>query len=96
MVYIYKKCPEIGFSTYSTFCESCVVPILDYASGVWGYKPYSTIDQLQKNKAKKNVSWGSHIYSNIRRRVGYGMVEWRKSEAFENEKWKAGLETYIQ
>ncbi len=63
IVYKYKKFPEMGYSTYSKWYENCVVPIVDHASGVWGYKLYSTIDQLQ-NKAPR-IFLGIHRFAPI-------------------------------
>ena len=38
---------DFGFKSYQKLFESCVVPILDYCSSVWGYKHYQTIDNVQ-------------------------------------------------
>ncbi|XP_050392671.1 uncharacterized protein LOC126811173 isoform X1 [Patella vulgata] len=37
----------ISFKTYEKLYESCVVPITDYCSGVWGFKQFDKIDQTQ-------------------------------------------------
>ena len=50
-MYTYKNFPEMGYSICSKLYENCAVSMLDNASGVWGYKSYSTIDHLQ-NKAQ--------------------------------------------
>ena len=38
---------DFGFSSYEKLYNSCVVPILDYCSSVWGFKQYQTIDNIQ-------------------------------------------------
>ena len=34
----YKKMKDLGYYTYSKLYQSCVCPVLDYASEIWGYK----------------------------------------------------------
>ena len=38
---------DVGFNTYSNLYDSCVVPVLDYCSGVWGFKAFDKIDMIQ-------------------------------------------------
>ena len=38
---------DFGFNAYEKLYYSCVVPILDYASSVWGYRKFQTIDNIQ-------------------------------------------------
>ena len=38
---------DIGLKTFEKLYESGVVPILDYCSGVWGYRRYQAIDNIQ-------------------------------------------------
>ena len=38
---------DVGFKTYSKLFSSCVVPVLDYCSGVWGLKQFDKIDMIQ-------------------------------------------------
>ena len=38
---------DVGFNTYEKLFHSCVVPILDYCSGVWGFKTYHSIEIVQ-------------------------------------------------
>ena len=38
---------DVGFKTYSQLYYSCVVPVLDYCSGVWGFKSFDKIDMIQ-------------------------------------------------
>ena len=34
----FRRFKNIGFATYSKLYETCVVPIADYGSNVWGFK----------------------------------------------------------
>ena len=43
----YKKMNGLGYYTYSKLYQSCVCPVLDYASEIWGYKGYDKIDRIQ-------------------------------------------------
>ena len=38
---------EFGFKTFEIFYYSCVVPVTDYGSSVWGYKSYAQLDYIQ-------------------------------------------------
>jgi len=38
---------DLGMKSYEKLYESCVVPILDYCSGVWGYRKYQSCDNVQ-------------------------------------------------
>ena len=38
---------EFGIKTYEKLFNSCVVPILDYQSSIWGFKDYNIIDTVQ-------------------------------------------------
>ena len=37
----------LGYRTYTKLFECCIAPIMDYASGVWGYKPNECLDKIQ-------------------------------------------------
>ena len=37
----------LGFNTYKKLYESCIVPIMDYAGGVWGYEPNENLKRIQ-------------------------------------------------
>ena len=39
-----KQC---GFKTYQKLYDTCVLPILDYSSAVWGYKHFQSSDNVQ-------------------------------------------------
>ena len=38
---------DIGYNTYSKLSNSCVAPVTDYCSGVWGFKQFNKIDTMQ-------------------------------------------------
>ena len=38
---------NFGFKSFTKLYDSCVTPILDYCSGVWGGKPFQSIDNVQ-------------------------------------------------
>jgi hypothetical protein len=38
---------SVGYKTYSKLYYSCVVPVLDYCSSVWGFKTFNKIDMIQ-------------------------------------------------
>ena len=43
---------ELGYATYTKIYVSCVVPINDYSSGVWGYTKHEKIDMVQNSAAR--------------------------------------------
>ena len=43
----YKNLNGLGYSTFTTLYNACVCPVLDYASGVWGFKAFDKIDHVQ-------------------------------------------------
>ena len=42
----------LGYATYTKLYDSCVVPITDYSSGVWGYTKNEKIDMVQNRAAR--------------------------------------------
>ena len=38
---------DIGYNAYSKLFNSCVAPVTDYCSGVWGFKQFNKIDIVQ-------------------------------------------------
>ena len=38
---------EVGFKTFSKLYYSCVVPVVDYCSSIWGFKNFDKIDMIQ-------------------------------------------------
>ena len=59
----YKKNNYMGYSTFTKLYESCVCPIVDYSSGVWGFEDFQTTTQLQ-NKAQR-IFLGVHKFAPI-------------------------------
>ena len=47
----YKSHKYMGYSTYTKLFDSCVSPVMEYASGVWGYRNYNKIDTVQHRAA---------------------------------------------
>ena len=43
-IHNFKQC---GFKTYEKLYQSCIIPILDYSSAVWGYSTYQSTDNVQ-------------------------------------------------
>ena len=58
-----KKNNFMGYSTYTKLYNACVVPVLDYGSEVWGFKPYTKHDIVQ-NKAMR-VYLGVHRFAPV-------------------------------
>ena len=46
----FKQFKDIGYDTYSKMYDSCVTPVVDYGSGVWGKTKNAHSDLIQ-NKA---------------------------------------------
>ena len=53
----------MAYGTYTKLYDSCVCPITDYSSGVWGYGNFSDSDTLQ-NKAQR-IFLGVHKFAPI-------------------------------
>ncbi len=47
-----KLCRDLGYKTYTQLFKSCVSPILDYGTGVWGYCKQTKSDAVQ-NRAMR-------------------------------------------
>ncbi|VDI08605.1 Hypothetical predicted protein [Mytilus galloprovincialis] len=47
MIFKIHNSKDFGFYAYEKLYYSCVVPILEYASSVWGYRKFQTIDNIQ-------------------------------------------------
>jgi hypothetical protein len=67
---------DFGFKSYEKRYFSCVVPILDYASGVWGYKKYLASDNIQ-NRAMRYFL-GVHRFAPLL--AVYGDMGWIPSQ----------------
>lgn len=48
---------EFGFKTFEKVYYACVVPILDYGSSVWEYKPMFRLTMFKTEQC--SISWGS-------------------------------------
>jgi len=57
----YKKIHGLGYQTYSKLFHACVAPVLDYCSGVWGYKAFGKIDTVQHRAIR--VYLGVHNFA---------------------------------
>ena len=38
---------DVGYNTYTKMINSCVVRVINYCSGLWGFKQFNKIDTLQ-------------------------------------------------
>ena len=77
----YRKLNGLGYNTYSKLYDTCVCPVLDYGSEVWGFKNYEKIDHIQNRAVRAFLgvhnfapNLGIHgdmgwTYSNVRRKV---------------------------
>ena len=43
---------EFGIKSYEKLFYSCVAPILDYGSGVWGYRKFQTLENIQNRAVR--------------------------------------------
>ena len=57
----YKRNKFIAFSTYAKLFENCVLPILNYCSGVWGFGKHEKLDHVQHRALR--VFLGVHKYA---------------------------------
>ena len=53
----------MGYFTYSKLYHTCVCPILDYMSGVWGYKKFQLNERVQNRAIRFFL--GLHKYATI-------------------------------
>ena len=58
-----NKSTEYGISTYTKLFDSCVAPVLDYSSGVWGFSKYNCLEAIQ-NRAIR-IYLGVHKFAPI-------------------------------
>ena len=63
---------NMSLKVYRKLYESCICPIMDYCSGVWGYKPYNNCNATQ-NKVIRNFLGVNKFSSNV---VINGDVGW--------------------
>ncbi len=68
----YKQSNFMGYSTYCKLYNNCVLPVLDYSAGVWGYKKYQQTDQVQHRAMR--IFLGVHRFAPIASL--YGDMNW--------------------
>ena len=59
----FKQFKDVGYLTFTKLFESCVVPVLDYGSGIWGFVN-NTHSELIQNKAMRYFL-GVHSFTAI-------------------------------
>ena len=59
---------DFGFKTFEKLYYSCVVPVTDYGSSVWGYKSYAQLDYIQNTAIRYFL--GVHRFTPILAIVG--------------------------
>lgn len=74
---------DFGFKTYAKLYYSCVVPILDYALGVWGYRKYLASDNIQ-NRAMRYFLGVHHFAPFL---AIYGDIGWIPSQFHVGLTW---------
>ena len=45
----------LGYNTYNKLFNSCVAPITDYASGIWGFTTNDKINRVQTRAMRCNL-----------------------------------------
>ena len=50
----------MGYKAFTKMFESCVCPVMEYSSGVWGYKEFKVLDNVQNRAAR--VFLGVHRF----------------------------------
>jgi hypothetical protein len=59
----FKSHQFMGYSTFTKLFDSCVCPVVEYVSGVWGFKKFKNIDMLQNRAAR--IFLGVHKFTPI-------------------------------
>ena len=67
---------DFGFQSYEKLFNSCVTPILDYASGIWGNRKFQSIDNVQNRAIRYYL--GVHRFAPIL--ALYGDTGWIPSQ----------------
>ena len=52
VINMFKNNGNLGFKTFTKLFESCITPILDYCSGVWGFRNFQCCETIQ-NRAMR-------------------------------------------
>jgi hypothetical protein len=77
----FKTLKNMEYDTYTTIYETCINPVMNYCSEIWGYKDYSKCDTVQLRAMKFFL--GVHKYTtNVGVRGEFG---WLKPKF---ERWK--------
>ena len=63
IVNIFKQLKNMGIKTYETLYTTYVLPIMNYSSGVWGFKEYSQPQVLQNRVARFYM--GVHRFTSV-------------------------------
>jgi hypothetical protein len=69
IIYRYKSYPEMGYSTFTKLYENCVIPVMDYASAIWGFKKFPKLDNIQ-HRAQR-IFMGVHRFAPLLGLEGY-------------------------
>jgi hypothetical protein len=56
-----KLLRQYGFKTFEKLYSSCVIPVLDYCAGVWGYRHYQPADNVQNRAMRQYL--GVHRFA---------------------------------
>ena len=64
----------MGYKTYLQLYNSCVCPVMDYSSGVWGYNHFEKAESVQ-HKAMR-IFLGVHRFAPILALEGEGDFGW--------------------
>ncbi len=72
----------MGYSNYTKLFDHCVVPAMDYASGIWGFRNHTKLDGIQNRAGKQRVFLGVHRYSPVL--CLEGDTRWVKAEKRRN------------
>ena len=60
----FKFLKNMGFRTFEKLISTCVIPILGYSSGIWGFKNYHVCEQILHRAIKFFL--GVHKFTPIR------------------------------
>lgn len=58
-----KSIKEFGCKTFEKLYDSCVIPLMDYGSGVWGKNVFLCIDSVQQRAMRYHL--GVHRFAPI-------------------------------
>jgi hypothetical protein len=58
-----REMKDFGCKTFEKLYKSCVVPKMDYCSGVWGFKKYQSLDNVQHRAIRHYM--GVHRFAPI-------------------------------